>query len=68
LPAAPTTAAMLLPGLTHALLGHLALRFLLQLRVEFLYQSLEAFASQKFSSGKDPFFDFSRDRIACHIF
>ena len=33
---------MLLPGLVDALLGHLALRFLLQLRVEFLDQAVEA--------------------------
>ncbi|AHJ95300.1 hypothetical protein Hsw_PB0010 (plasmid) [Hymenobacter swuensis DY53] len=33
---------MLLPGLVDALLGHLALRFLLQLRVEFLHQPVEA--------------------------
>lgn len=29
---------MLLPGLLYALLSHLPLRFLLQLRIEFLYQ------------------------------
>lgn len=33
---------MLLLGLAHALLGHLALRFLLQLRVQFLDQPVEA--------------------------
>jgi hypothetical protein len=34
---------MLLPGLMHALLGHLALGLLLQLRVEFLPHAGEAF-------------------------
>lgn len=33
---------MLLPGLVDTLLGHLALRLLLQLRVELLHQPLEA--------------------------
>jgi hypothetical protein len=33
---------VLLPGLVDALLGHLALRFLLQLRVEFLDQPIAA--------------------------
>ncbi|SMB79815.1 hypothetical protein SAMN00120144_4229 [Hymenobacter roseosalivarius DSM 11622] len=33
---------MLLTSLAHALLGHLALRLLLQLRVEFLHQPVEA--------------------------
>lgn len=35
-------AAVLLPGLMDALLSHLALRLLLQLRVEFLDQPLKA--------------------------
>ncbi|WP_161787118.1 hypothetical protein [Hymenobacter sp. IS2118] len=34
---------MLLPVLVEALLGHLALRLLLQLRVEFLHQPVEVF-------------------------
>jgi hypothetical protein len=38
----PTAAAVLLLDLAHALLGHLALRFLLQLWVEFLHQPVEA--------------------------
>lgn len=38
----PTTATMLLPGLLEALLGHLGLRLLLQLRVEFLHHPVEA--------------------------
>lgn len=33
---------MLLPGLEDALLGHLTLRLLLQLRVELLHQPIEA--------------------------
>jgi len=33
---------MLLPGLVDVLLGHLALRFLLQLGVELLHQSIKA--------------------------
>lgn len=33
---------MLLPGLVDALLGHLTLRFLLQLWVELLYEPVEA--------------------------
>ena len=55
----PATAAMLLPGLPPALLGHLARCFLLRLRAEFLYQPVEAFALQKASSGKAPFIEFS---------
>jgi len=47
-------------GLSYTLLGHLALRFLLQLRAEFLYQPIEAFALQKVSSEKTPFSEFSR--------
>jgi hypothetical protein len=33
----PTASAVLLPGLAYALLGHLALGLLLQLRVEFFH-------------------------------
>lgn len=36
-----TAAAVLLPGLVDALLGHLALRFLLQLRVELLHRPIK---------------------------
>jgi hypothetical protein len=50
---------LVLPGLLYALLGHLALRFLLPLRVEFLYQPIEAFALQKAFLGKAPFSEFS---------
>jgi hypothetical protein len=37
-----TTAAVLLAGLAHAQLGHPALRLLLQLQVDFLYQLIKA--------------------------
>ncbi len=40
-----TAAAVLLPGLVYALLGHLVLRLLLQLWVELLYQPVEALVS-----------------------
>ena len=60
LPTYSTTAAMRLPGLVEALLGHLTLGFRLQLRIEFLYQPIEAFALQKVSLKRAMFSEFSR--------